>query len=194
MPAISSSGSGADRLAVLGAVRADGEAVGLIAQPLHEVEHGIARLQHHGTIAAGDVEMLASRVVGTLGDADQRHRAARRRASPGPRARRRMLADRSPSTSTSVAAAGVAARSSAGSGVGVEHSSSVSARASPSAQHADASALPPRRSIGGGCGSSMRQGCQTLGVDAAIEPSSDGRGSCRQLILLLCSAVPAPAA
>src|SRR5690606_39167998 len=40
-----------------GAVRADGEAVGLVAKPLDEVENRIARLQHEG-LAAGPVEGL----------------------------------------------------------------------------------------------------------------------------------------
>ena len=55
-----------------GAVRADGEAVRLVAQPLYELEHRIARLQHEG-LAAGDEELLAAGVaVRPLGDADQR--------------------------------------------------------------------------------------------------------------------------
>ena len=64
---------GADRLRALGAVRADGEAMRLVAQALDEIEHGIARLEHEAALAAGNVEMLAAGVaVGPLGDADQR--------------------------------------------------------------------------------------------------------------------------
>ena len=64
----------ADALGALGPVRADGEAVGLVAQALHEVKHGVARLEHHRPVMSWPVEMLAASVaIGTLGDADQHH-------------------------------------------------------------------------------------------------------------------------
>ena len=67
-------GIGADGLAALGAVGADGEAMGLVAQPLHEIEHRIARFQHHRPVAAGHMKMLAAGIaVRPLGDADQGH-------------------------------------------------------------------------------------------------------------------------
>ena len=54
------------------AVRADGEAVGLVAQALDEIEHRVARLEHE-RLAAGPVERLAAGVaVRPLGDADER--------------------------------------------------------------------------------------------------------------------------
>src|SRR5262249_23564924 len=48
-----------DGLAALGAMGADGEAVRLVAQPLNEIEHRIARLEQQRLVAAGKVEMLA---------------------------------------------------------------------------------------------------------------------------------------
>ena len=54
------------------AVRADGEAVRLVAEALDEVEHRVARRQHE-RLAAGHVEGLAAGVaVRPLGDADER--------------------------------------------------------------------------------------------------------------------------
>ena len=70
MPAISSSGLAPMRLRALGAMRADGEAVRLVAQALDKVEHGIARLEHDRPVAAGKMEVLAAGVaLGPLGDA-----------------------------------------------------------------------------------------------------------------------------
>src|SRR5204862_6667442 len=64
---------GADGLAALGAVGTDGEAVGLVAQALDEIEHGIARLEQQRLVAAWEMEMLAAGIaVGPLGDADER--------------------------------------------------------------------------------------------------------------------------
>ena len=55
-----------------GPVRADGEAVRLVAEALDEIEHRIARLQHEG-LAAGDEErLLAGVAIRPLGDADHR--------------------------------------------------------------------------------------------------------------------------
>src|SRR5688572_5969699 len=51
-------GIGTDGLGTPRAVGADGEAMRLIAQALDEIEHGIARLQHDGALAAGNMEML----------------------------------------------------------------------------------------------------------------------------------------
>src|SRR5262249_10298925 len=61
---------------VLGASRAmsaDGEAMRLVAQPLQEIEHRIARLEREGRLARHE-EALASRIaVRPLGDADHRN-------------------------------------------------------------------------------------------------------------------------
>src|SRR6516165_10431972 len=55
------------------AVGADGEAMRLVAQPLHEVEHRIARLELEW-LAAGHEEGLEPGIaLRPLGDADQRH-------------------------------------------------------------------------------------------------------------------------
>src|SRR5689334_11231742 len=43
----------AQRLAALGTMGADGKAVSLVAQTLHEVKHRVARLQQQGPVAAG---------------------------------------------------------------------------------------------------------------------------------------------
>ena len=72
MPSISSSGLRAHLDPPPRPVRADGEAVRLVAQPLHEIEHRVARLQHE-RLAAGHEEGLAAGVaVRPLGDADER--------------------------------------------------------------------------------------------------------------------------
>ena len=56
----------------LGAMRADGEAMRLVAQPLHEIERRIARRQPE-RLVAGDEETFAPGVaVGALGDGDDR--------------------------------------------------------------------------------------------------------------------------
>jgi hypothetical protein len=61
----------ADVLLAPAAMGADGEAVGLVAQALQKVEHGIARLEAEG-FAPRHVEGLAARLaVAALGDADE---------------------------------------------------------------------------------------------------------------------------
>src|SRR5262249_44709278 len=72
-------------------MRADREAMRLVAQPLDEIQNRIARRQPE-RFAAGHVERLAAGVaVGPLGDADQRHTS---RAEPGEDLARRVeLAD-----------------------------------------------------------------------------------------------------
>ena len=60
-------------LLALGAMRADGEAMRLVAQALHEIERGIARRQPE-RIAALDEERLAAGVaVGAFGDRGEAH-------------------------------------------------------------------------------------------------------------------------
>src|SRR5256885_15611232 len=60
-----------DVLLALLAMRADGEAVRLVAQALNEIENGIARAQPE-RLASGHEEGLATRVaLRPLGDADQ---------------------------------------------------------------------------------------------------------------------------
>ena len=80
---------GADGLAALGPVRADGEAVRLVAQPLHEIEHRVARLEHDRALAAGKWKCsrpasrsgpLATPIEGDVVQAE---------VAPAPRARRR---------------------------------------------------------------------------------------------------------
>ena len=80
MPAISSSGLRVHLLGAPRAVRADGEAVRLVAQALDEIEHRVAVRQHE-RLAAGHEEFLAAGVaVAALGD-------GRRAAGPRCRAR-----------------------------------------------------------------------------------------------------------
>src|SRR5262245_571674 len=56
-----------------GAMRADGESMGLVAQALDEVEHRIARLEHE-RVAPRDMEGLSAGVaVGALGHSYQRY-------------------------------------------------------------------------------------------------------------------------
>jgi transposase len=63
-----------DRLGALGAVRADGKAVRLVAQALDEIEHRVIVPQRERA-AAGAVELLLAGVaVDPLGDADHRRR------------------------------------------------------------------------------------------------------------------------
>ena len=54
-------------------MRADGKAVRLVAQPLNEIEHGIALCQHEG-LFAGHEELFPPRIaVRPLGDTCHRH-------------------------------------------------------------------------------------------------------------------------
>src|ERR1700687_582083 len=57
-------------------VRADGETMGLIAQPLDEVEHRIARRQLERVAAREEEGFAAGVAVRALGDGDQRHLGA----------------------------------------------------------------------------------------------------------------------
>ncbi len=66
------------------AVRADREAVRLVAQPLHEIQHGVARLQLE-RLARGHEEGLAAGIAlrplgdgddGNVGDAERGERLA----------------------------------------------------------------------------------------------------------------------
>ena len=61
-----------DRLRSPGAVGADGEAVRLVAQPLQEIEHGIARVERERRAAGHEKSLAAGVAVGALGDADDR--------------------------------------------------------------------------------------------------------------------------
>ena len=64
---------GADGLGAARAMGADRKAVGFVAQALDEIEHGIARFEHDGAIAARNVEVLAAGIaVRSLRDADER--------------------------------------------------------------------------------------------------------------------------
>ena len=60
----------ADRLGAPRAVRADGEAMRLVAQALEEIEHGIARLEAERRLARHEEALAAGVAVGSLGDAD----------------------------------------------------------------------------------------------------------------------------
>ena len=67
-----------DQLALaLGPVRADGEAVRLVAQALHEIERRIARRQLERRLARLEEGLAAGIAVPALGDADQRRRRSR---------------------------------------------------------------------------------------------------------------------
>src|SRR5215472_5534101 len=62
----------ADVLLAQLAVRADHEAMRLVAQPLDEVEHGVARLELD-RLAARDEQRFPARIaIGPLGDREQR--------------------------------------------------------------------------------------------------------------------------
>ena len=52
------------------AMRADGEAMRLVAQALQEIEHRIARLEREGRLARHEEALAAGVAVGPLGDAD----------------------------------------------------------------------------------------------------------------------------
>ena len=59
----------AHRLFALGAVRADGEAVRLVAQTLHEVQHRIVGREAEGRLAGHEKALAAGVSVGAFGDA-----------------------------------------------------------------------------------------------------------------------------
>src|SRR5690242_21827283 len=61
-----------DRLDALGAMRADGEAMRLVAQSLQEVQYRIPRLQRERWPAGHEEPLAAGVAVGTLGDRDER--------------------------------------------------------------------------------------------------------------------------
>src|SRR6476659_7740220 len=63
----------ADVLLAPGAVRADGEAMRLVAQPLNEIEQRISRWQLYRRLAGQIERFVAGIAVGSLGDADHRH-------------------------------------------------------------------------------------------------------------------------
>ena len=63
----------ADVLLALLPMRADGEAMRLVAQPLHEIEHRIARLELERLAARNEEGLAPGVAVRSLGDADQRH-------------------------------------------------------------------------------------------------------------------------
>ena len=63
----------ADVLLPARAVRADGEAVRLVAQPLNEIEQRIARRQLHRRLSGQIEGLVAGVAVRPLGDADHRH-------------------------------------------------------------------------------------------------------------------------
>ena len=50
-----------------------GEAMRLVAQPLHEIEHRIARLELHRLAARNEEGLAPGIALRPLGDADQRH-------------------------------------------------------------------------------------------------------------------------
>src|SRR5690606_27152007 len=56
-------------------VRADGEAMRLVAKPLDEIENGVAWRQPEGRPALHMEALTAGLAVGALGDADERHPA-----------------------------------------------------------------------------------------------------------------------
>src|SRR6185312_7859392 len=62
----------ADRLGAARAMRADGEAVGLVAQPLEVVEHGVARIEAEGLLSRPEKALAPGIAVGTFGDRHQR--------------------------------------------------------------------------------------------------------------------------
>ena len=62
---------GGGGLGTLCAVRADGPAVRLVAQSLHEVEHGVIHTQGKGHLAGAVELFLAMIAVDALGNADE---------------------------------------------------------------------------------------------------------------------------
>src|SRR6187455_538417 len=65
----------ADVLLALLAVRADGEAMRLVAQPLHEIEHRVARLELDRLASRNEEGLAPGIALRPLGNADQRHAA-----------------------------------------------------------------------------------------------------------------------
>src|ERR1700689_4204370 len=59
-----------------GAMRADGEAMGLVAQPLDEIEHRVARRQLERVAAREEEGFTPGIAVRSLGDGDQRNLGA----------------------------------------------------------------------------------------------------------------------
>src|SRR6185437_7727149 len=60
----------ADRLLAARAMRADGEAMRLIAQTLQEIEHRVARLEAHRLLSRAEEALAPGVAVRPLGDAD----------------------------------------------------------------------------------------------------------------------------
>src|SRR5579862_4784228 len=63
----------ADVLLTPGAVRANGKTVRLVAQPLDEIKHGIARRQLEWALARHEESLAAGVAIRPFGDGDQRH-------------------------------------------------------------------------------------------------------------------------
>src|SRR5882724_3922696 len=63
----------ADVLLALLPVRADGKAMRLVAQPLHEIQHRIARFELHGRAPRNEERLAAGVALRSLRDPDQRY-------------------------------------------------------------------------------------------------------------------------